>query len=417
MAPERLTPFDSHLLRLEAAGHHCGLVGLTICEGPVPTTSRVRERVERLLPSVPRFAAVPQTVPLDVERPLWADAASFTAGAHIHAEKLKAQRGRDAVAELVQRLADTPFDPSRPRWDFYVVDGLPRKQWLLAAHLHLALIDGMRSTDLFSCVLAPRATPPPVERFDPPSSPPRVLLDALRDLLTSPYEQVRLLRSTLRRVRPEPAPVPPVSTEQRRLVVDLADLKAVREAHGGSVNDVLAAMTAVGRAAVSGRNEVDVTVPFAVRSLSQPGQYDNQVEAVDVPLPTITADAVEQYREVARRLDRAARDNLAIGGKLLVRVAAPTTYVLAALGARACMSSRADAVLVNAPGPRAAGNVFEGRSVEAHAAVPHPAQVGLCVTALSHAGKVSLALSAADGVDTSKAAMQSTLAALLAASR
>ena len=138
MAAERLTPFDSHLLRLEAAGHHCGLVGLTICEGPVPTASRVRERVERLLPSVPRFAAVPQTVPLDVERPVWADVASFTAGAHIHAEKLKAQRGRDAVAELVQRLADTPFDPSRPRWDFYVVDGLPRKQWLLAAHLHLA---------------------------------------------------------------------------------------------------------------------------------------------------------------------------------------------------------------------------------------------------------------------------------------
>jgi WS/DGAT/MGAT family acyltransferase len=413
MAAERLTPFDSALLRLDDAGHPCGLVGLTICEGPVPTVSRVADRVERLLPSVPRFRAVPQPVPRDVERPMWAEDPSFAVTRHVHAEKVKAVRGRDAVADLTERLSATPFDPSRPRWDIYVVEGLPRKQWLLAAHLHLALIDGIQTTDLFSCVLVPRATPPPVERFDPPQPRPRMFLDALRDLATSPYEQVRLARSTLRRMRPEPPPPPPVVTEQRRLVIDLADLKAVKDAHGGSVNDVLAAMAAMGRAAVSGRDEVDVTVPFAVRSLSKPGQYDNQVEAVDVRLPAIATDPVEHYREVAQRLDRAARENLAVGGKLLVRVAAPTTYVLAALGARACLRSTADAVLVNAPGPRDPGKVFEGRSVMGGAAVPHPPQVGLCVTAFSHAGKVAVALSAAEGVDASKEAMKHSLAALV----
>ena len=40
-----------------------------------------------------------------------------------------------------------------------------------------------------------------------------------------------------------------------------------------------------------------------MRSLSEPGQYDNQVEAAELQLPTSGANPVEHYRSVARHLD------------------------------------------------------------------------------------------------------------------
>jgi len=161
-------------------------------------------------------------------------------------------------------------------------------------------------------------------------------------------------------------------------VLSLDDLKRVRDAYGGSVNDVLAAIVASATGTAEGRTEVTVTVPFAVRSLSQPGQYDNQVEAADVQLPAIGATPIEHYRAVDPTPRRVARDNLAVGGRLLGRVAGPTSFALLALGSRGDdpVDGRRRASST-APGPPKTGAVFSGHSVEAHALAPHPPSVAL----------------------------------------
>ena len=395
---ERMAPAESALFRLEAAGHAVGLVAVTVCDGPAPPITKVQERAERLVQSLPRFRAVPQVVPLGLERPVWVDDAAFDITHHVRERPLPSGTG-DPVARLVEELAGAPFDGDRPRWSISLVPGSAKGSWLLAAHLHLAVIDSLGAPDLYSCVLAPRVTPPPAGAYGEAVPAPQAFVDAVRDLLTSPYEQVRVLRSMMRRVRPEPPPPAPVATHQRRLVVALDELKAVRDRLGGSVNDVLAAMAASAVGAVTGKSSVTLTVPFAVRSLSRPGQFDNQVEAVEVVLPARASTAVAHHREVSAQLDRAARDNLAVGGKLLGRVAAPTPFVLLALGARACLPTEADVVLVNGPGPAASGPVFQGHSQEAHAAVPHPPRANICITSLSHIGRVSLAVSGADATE------------------
>jgi WS/DGAT/MGAT family acyltransferase len=396
MVSQRLAPLETSLFRLEDAGHPVGLVAATVCEGPAPDLERVRARVTKLLPSVPRFRAVSQSVPFAFERPVWADAPGFAVSEHVHEMKLDMPADGDPLATVTDRLAKERFDPSRPHWSIELVPELPDGRWMLAAHMHVALIDGLRSTDLYSCVLAPRVTPPAEPSFERAPNAPRLLFEAVRDLATSPYEQVRLLRSALRRFRPEPPPPSPVETHRGRTVLSLADLKAVRDAHGGSVNDVLAALVASAVGEVDGRTEVHVTVPFAVRSLSEPGQYDNQVEAAELQLPTTGANPVEHYRSVARHLDRVARVNLAVGGRLLGRVATPSMFALLALGSRGTILSSADVVLVNAPGPPKTGVVFSGRSVEAHALVPHPPSVRWCVTSISHAGSLSIGVSGPD---------------------
>jgi hypothetical protein len=396
MASQRVAPLESSLYRLEHAGHPAGLVAVTTCDGPVPTLDRVVARVEKLLPAVPRFRAVAQAVPFAVERPVWADAPGFAASEHVTASTFDGGATDDPLAMVADRLATAKFESGRPHWTIELVRGLPEKRWMLAAHLHVALIDGLRSADLYSCVLAPRVTPPAVAPFGRAANGPQLLMEAVRDLATSPYEQVRLLRATLRRFRPEPPPPAPVATHRARTVVRIDDLKAVRDLYGGSVNDVLAAVVASAAGEVEGRSDVTVSVPFAVRSLSEPGRYDNQVEAAEVDLPTGAASPVEHYRSVARRLDRVARDNLAVGGRLLGRVAGPSPFVLLALGSRGTILSTADVVLVNAPGPPNTGVVFSGHSVETHALVPHPPSVRWCITSVSHGGRMSIGVSGHD---------------------
>jgi hypothetical protein len=396
MASQRVAPLETSLYRLEQTGHPVGLVAVTVCDGPVPTLDRVRARVEKLLPAVPRFRAIAQSVPFAFERPVWADAPGFDAAEHVTASTFEGAAGDDPIAAVMDRLATTGFASDRPHWTIELVRGLPERTWMLAAHLHVALIDGLRSADLYSCVLAPRVTPPAVPPFGPPANGPQLLIEAVRDLATSPYEQVRFLRATLRRFRPEPPPPAPIATHRARTMLGIDDLKAVRDLYGGSVNDVLAAVVASAAGEVDGRSDVTVSVPFAVRSLSEPGRYDNQVEAAEVELPTSAANPVEHYRSVARRLDRSARDNLAVGGRLLGRVAGPSPFVLLALGSRGTILSTADVVLVNAPGPPNTGAVFSGHSVEAHALVPHPPSVRWCVTSVSHGGRMSIGVSGHD---------------------
>jgi hypothetical protein len=393
--PERLAPADSLLLRLERSGHPMALVGVTVCEGPAPDLDRVRERVERLLPSVPRFRSRPVDVPLELERPVWAEDGRLDLTEHVRSAAFAIDTD-EPIAWLSERLAAQPFEGDRPRWELLLLDGPGPGQWVLAARFHLALVDTLTGPDLYSCVMAPRVTPPPAPALEGRPPPYRLLVDALRDLVSSPYEQVRLLRSAVRRVRPEPPPPAAVPTHQRRLVVPLDALKAVRDELGGSVNDVLATMAAVAVGRATSRSDVRLTIPFAVRSLSRPGQFDNQVEVAEVELPASTAKPTQQYRTVSERLDHVARENLAVGGRFLGRVAAPTPLVLLALGARASMGTDADVVLVNGPGPPTTGPVFTGRSVEAHAAIPHPPGAHFCITALSHAGHVSLAISGPD---------------------
>jgi hypothetical protein len=201
-----------------------------------------------------------------------------------------------------------------------------------------------------------------------------------------------------------------VPTHQRRLVVPLDALKSVRDELGGSVNDVLATMAAVAAGRATGHSDVRLTIPFAVRSLSRPGQFDNQVEVAEVELPAGTPKPDEHYRLVSEQLDHVARENLAVGGRFLGRVAAPTPLVLLGLGARASMGTEADVVLVNGPGPPTTGPVFTGQSVEAYAAIPHPPGAHFCITALSHAGHVSLAISGPDASELDVVVAQLTTA-------
>jgi hypothetical protein len=121
---------------------------------------------------------------------------------------------------------------------------------------------------------------------------------------------------------------------------------------------------------------------------------------------------------VSAELDRYARENMAVGGKLLTRMNGIAPSLLLALGARACIRQRADLAIVNAPGPPAPISPFGRAMVDAWALAPHPPGVRWSATARSYAEWVSISLTgtATASMTRALAGLQQELDELLAAS-
>ena len=169
------------------------------------------------------------------------------------------------------------LDRTKPLWEIWMVEGLDDGRWAMVSKVHHCLVDGVSGTELLSVILdlTPDVPAPLEDDWAPAPAPSSYELarTATRDLATSPYEQFRAASSLVRRpqrtmesvreiVRGSLAlssvvrPTPPTSLNgpigpHRRYAwadADLADVKRIRKAHGGTVNDVVLAVITAGSA-------------------------------------------------------------------------------------------------------------------------------------------------------------------------
>src|ERR1700757_1309244 len=93
--------------------------------------------------------------------------------------------------------------------------------------------------------------------------------------------------------------------------VHLSDLKAIRSALGGTVNDVVLTIVAGGLGELlQSRSEniegdgIRVLVPVSIRQAGERGVYNNQVSAMMPTLPVGTEDPVETLQSIRTQMDR-----------------------------------------------------------------------------------------------------------------
>jgi diacylglycerol O-acyltransferase / wax synthase len=164
-----------------------------------------------------------------------------------------------------------------------------------------------------------------------------------------------------------PAPPHPLNAaigQQRRYGTTaglLDDHKAIRKAHGGTVNDVVLAVVAGGlRRWLATRGEdvrpgatVRAMVPVSVRA---PGaQLGNQISALFVDLPVGEPDPVARLERITAAMLAHKRGGQAIGAGALVGLVGLTPPTLHSLGARLSSSLSArvfNVVVTNVPGPQ-----------------------------------------------------------------
>jgi diacylglycerol O-acyltransferase len=294
------------------------------------------------------------------------------------------------------RLMSQELDRDRPLWETWIVGGLAGGRWAAVSKVHHSMVDGVAGVDLVAAVLDLDREPPQTAVADdwdarPEPSGLRLALDAALELVTAPrqlvaegWTAIRAPRRTLERgwtiasglLRYGSAllPTPRTSLDgtigpHRRWTftgTSLADVRTIRRAVGGTVNDVvLAAITSGFRDLILARGEdphrvaLRTLVPVSVRDEMGRGVYDNRVSAIFLDLPVHVDDPLERLGAVHEQMDRLKQSHEPEAGEALTHLAAavpPTltaraTHLAARLMAHVPQRTM-NTVTTNVPGPQ-----------------------------------------------------------------
>jgi WS/DGAT/MGAT family acyltransferase len=163
-----------------------------------------------------------------------------------------------------------------------------------------------------------------------------------------------------------PAPDVPLNVPigpHRRLwwtEADLADFKMVKNALGGTVNDVFLAVVAGGlarwlrsRGVATEGLELRGLVPVSIRSDDQRNQLGNQIAALRGPLPVYADDPVERLQIVREAMQGVKESKQALGAEVISGLEDFAPPTLLAQASRLNFSTRLfNLIVTNVPGPQ-----------------------------------------------------------------
>jgi diacylglycerol O-acyltransferase / wax synthase len=434
---DRLSSIDASFLRLERLETPMHVGALTVFEGEplVDDNGRVRlaeirELVESRLHLIPRFRKRLQHVPLEAGEPIWVDDDRFDIGYHVRLTALPAPGTRSQLLALFERIQAQLLDRTRPLWEIWFVEGVEDGHLAMIQKTHHAMVDGVSGVDVATVLMdftreptlldAPEWTPEPA----PP--PARLLIDTVKDMVAGPQAVAQATRRAAevpRRaadrlgdlarslatmaegglVAPRTSLNDPVVGRSRRfglVRVPLDDVKIVRKAFGGTINDVVLAGMGGGLARLlESRGELHpelvlkVFCPVSVRDDSEKMQLGNKISAMLVPLPVGMPDPVARLDAVQATTAGLKEREQAVGAAALLdltRYAAPT---LVGLAARLVHHQPfANVVCTNVPGPQTPLYCMGARMLEAYPMVPLARNLNLGVAILSYCGDLHVGL-------------------------
>jgi diacylglycerol O-acyltransferase len=396
-------------------------------DAPRDYTRQVYEYLRSFPVTAAPFVYVLRGIGLGHLLPSFAVADKVDIDYHLRHSALPYPGGQRELGVLVSRLHSNPLDLDRPLWEIHVIEGLEGGRFALYAKLHHSLADGVSGVGLLNYSEDPAAsrTPPVWAAESPPRSPrpaaPAGVLGTVSQVSTVLLNQAHAMPDLFRgllgsaqaalgmnpdkdfaSLAESPRTIFNVDvTPQRRVATQttsLARMKAIGEAAGGSVNDVLlAACSAAIRRYLQEmgalpRRSLIASVPVALpRDTNQPGGGGNAVSFANVKLGTDVADVRTRFEGI-RRSSVVGRDYL----KQMSQTALMTYTVLIsspqmltrirALGSR--VPPIYNVIISNVPGPRRALYLL-GAEMEAYYPISALAHgQALNVTVLSYAGRL-----------------------------
>src|SRR5918992_548858 len=196
---ERLSVLDELFLHLEGPNTHMHVGAAVIFEGPPPSYDDILDGVRRKLQLVPRFRQKLMTVPLGLGRPVWVDDTHFNLEYHVRHTALPPPGDMEKLKRLTARIMSQQLDRSKPLWEIWVAEGLADGRFALISKTHHCLVDGVSGADIMSVILDLEREPQHIEqepwRPEPEPTSDQLMVEALRERLTSPAEAIRTLQS------------------------------------------------------------------------------------------------------------------------------------------------------------------------------------------------------------------------------
>jgi diacylglycerol O-acyltransferase / wax synthase len=414
----QLTSLDAQFLALESShqtGHVAGLAVLdpSTKDGGELTYRDICRLMEERLPLLPPLRWRLVEVPFGLDYPYWLDDGDFDLDFHVRELALPPGGDEENLAEQVARIVSRPLDRSRPLWELYLIHGLEHGHVALLTKIHHAVIDGLSGAEIMGVLfdLAPEGRELPEPEVNGAERRPTDIEMLTRGLLGLPRYPLRVLRSLPRALpnldaSPVFAAIPgtglvakltdritrPISNRETGILahttfrapktkfngrisphrrfafgqLDLDEVKAVKNKHRCTVNDVVVSICA--GAVRSWLLEHDdlpadplvVQVPVSVRTDEQMGTYGNRIMLMSAPLFTNEPNAVRRLKKTHDALAAMKEHHRALPAELLQdtnHFIPPAVFARAARATFAISTSGPgrptwNLVVSNVPGPQ-----------------------------------------------------------------
>lgn len=387
---------------------------------------RLQEYVLARLDKIPRYRQRLAHTPLE-GHPVWVDDSDFNIRYHVRHSRLPQPGNERQLKRMAGRIFSQRLDREKPLWELWVIEGLEGDRVAIVSKVHHCMVDGVSGSELISALLSPepQEKPDPAQPWEPREVPSQLTLGAgevaraMRGPLEAAAALGRLVRdedhdrhqlterlSALRRMAsdfgggttlPFNQPVGP----HRRLdwmPMPLEAIKEVRRAVGGTVNDIVLAVTAgavrqylmQSRGLTLTDERMSVMAPVSVRSASERGDLGNRVSAWNVQLPIAEPDPLRRLADIRKQTEEMKASKRAEAAEMLTQATEWTGSMLLSLGARlAHLGTPFNLVVTNVPGPRTPLYLLESRLLEIHPHVPLMGTLGLGIALFSYDGTLS----------------------------
>ncbi len=454
-----MSPLDASFLYIENEFNHMHIAVVAILEGPPPPGDEIEKMISSKLDQVPRYRQRVRFVPFDMGRPVWCDDHHFNLGYHVRHTALPDPGSDHQLRTLVGRVMSQKLDRSKPLWEVWVVEGLAENRWAILSKTHHCMVDGVSGSDLLSVLLDTEENLeyPPSSAWTPEKEPTglSLLADSIASGFMKPSEGLQNLKKVIgtpaRALREladftdglssfrslgtsglESSLNGPIGPHRRWCYTSttIAEIKKIRAAHGGTVNDVVLSVIAQGfRALLLSRGElvddlfVRTLVPVSVRRDDERGTFNNRVAAMFADLPMGITDPVKRLAAIREMMGNLKEHHQADATQTLSFLTGYTPPILLAAAARlfAGLDQHAvQTVTTNVPGPRQPLYAAGRRMIEAFPFVPLAGSVRIGIAIFSYAGNLAFGVTgdyeSAPDIDVLSEGIDSGIKDLIAAS-
>ena len=441
---ERMASIDTAWLRMDRPANLMQIIGVMVFDGRLDPERFKRTVAKRLL----RYHRFRQIAELDSDGAWWVDDDDFDLDLHIRRTVLPAPAGKRELQKFVAEMASEPLNPSRPRWEYQLVETADGDS-AVVVRVHHAIADGIALIGVLHSLTddVPDAPDTGVRESDTPKRASRnderedkeaddgdlfwsVIAEPITDLalasirlggtLWGHYQGLRNDPGTLldyasvagaianevgklalmpsdsqTRLKGKPGTVKRVSWSDP---IPLPEVKAVGKVLGCSVNDLLlSAVAGALRAYLQEKGEsttdVDIRamVPVNLRPVSHKSDLGNHFGLVALELPVGIENPLARLYTTKARMEA-----------LKSSYQAQVTYGLLGLVGMAprflqqqvldLLASKATAVMTNVPGPQEPRYLAGKKLKQQMFWVPQSGNIGIGVSILSYDGKVQFGL-------------------------
>jgi WS/DGAT/MGAT family acyltransferase len=438
---ERMSNVDTAWLRMDRPENLMQILGVMIFDGRMDYERLKRTVAHRML----RYRRFRQIATQEGNGAWWADDANFDIDAHVRHSILPAPGDKNELQKFVAEMASEPLNPSRPRWEFHLVE-TSEGYSALVARIHHAIADGIALIGVLNSLTDEHVDAPEdgglapwkLDTTSAEEAPDthendlfwRWIYEPMTDatlasiriggklwskylgLLSNPakaFDYARIAgaiakevgklammpNDTATRFKGKPGTVKRVAWSEP---MSLSEVKAVGKVLGCSVNDMLLSSVAGalrGYLQAKGDSVLDAEIRALVPvNLRAPGDIEdlgNRFGLVALELPVGIENPLARVYETRARM-------AALKGSYQAML---TFTILGAVGMAPkfiqdqvldLLASKATAVMTNVPGPQQS-RYFAGATLKQQMVwVPQSGDVGMGVSILSYDGKVQFGL-------------------------